>query len=127
MHDRILQHRKIVTNKSDILWNINLIVPARSMKGILKVFEHPATTFQWDTEAFHNPKITKVEATIEGVLNQLYSQGMWAHQQWSEAHKFFAAGCKQHPEAAIVAKDLAVAGVSLEEFLTTKYVLWLDL
>ena len=34
LYDRILQHRKITKNKSDTLWNINLNVPARSMKGI---------------------------------------------------------------------------------------------
>ena len=40
------------------------------------LFEDPATPFQHDTEAFYNPKIQKVEVTIEGVLNQLYSQAL---------------------------------------------------
>ena len=64
LYDRILRHRKITKNKSDTLWNINLNVPARSMKGILMLFEDPERT---DTEDFYNPKITKVEMTIEGV------------------------------------------------------------
>ena len=43
-----------------------------------------------DTELFYNPKITKVETSIEGVQNQLFSQGMRAYQQWEEARKFLA-------------------------------------
>ena len=34
LYDRVLQHHKISRNKSDTLWNINLSVPTRSMKGI---------------------------------------------------------------------------------------------
>ena len=67
LYDRILRHRKITKNKSDTLWNINLNVPARSMKGILILFEDPERT---NTETYYNPKIKKVEMTIEGVPNQ---------------------------------------------------------
>ena len=127
LYDRILRHRKIKVDKSDTLWNINLNVPARSMKGILLLFEEPAADFQRDSEAFYNPKITKVDVTIEGVPNQLYSQGMRAYHLWDEARKRFAAGTKRYPEVAAVAKDLALADVSLGQFLTSKYALWLDL
>ena len=81
-------------NKSDTLWNINLNVPSQSMKGILLLFEDPAAPFQRDTEAFCNPQMTKVEVTIKGIPNQLYSQGMRAYQLWEEARKHFAAGTK---------------------------------
>ena len=127
LYDRVLRHRKITANKSDTLWNINLNVPALSMKGILLLFEDPAPAFQRDTEAFYNPMITKVEVIVEGVPNQLYSQGMHTYQQWDEATKLFAAGSKRHPVTAMVAKDLGLGDVSLGEFLTTKYALWLDL
>ena len=33
LYDRILRHRKISKDKSDTLWNINLNVPTRSIKG----------------------------------------------------------------------------------------------
>ena len=59
--DRILRHRKITKKKSDTLWNINLKVPAKSMKRILMLFEDPDRT---STEDFVNPKVTKVEITI---------------------------------------------------------------
>ena len=128
LYERVLRHRKITANKSDTLWNINLNVPARSMKGILLLFEDPAAAFQRDTEKFYNPQISKVEVTIEGIPNQLYSQGMRAYQLWEEARKHFAAGgTKRHPEVAVVAKDLALADVSLGQYLTSKHALWLDL
>jgi hypothetical protein len=127
LYDRVLRHRKITANKSDTLWNINLNVPARSMKGILLLFEEPAAAFTRNTEAFYNPKITKVEVTIEGVPNQLYSQGLRPYQQWDESRKLHASGSKRHPTAAMAAKDLALADVSLAEYLTSKYSLWLDL
>ena len=46
---------------------------------------------------------------------------------WDEARKLFAPGRKRHPEVAEVAKDLGLADVSLGEFLTSKFALWLDL
>ena len=127
LYDRVHRHSTIVKNKSDTMWNFNFNVPAKSMKGILMLFEDPKAAFARDTETFYNPKITKVEATIEGVPNQLYSQGQRAHQQWDETRKLFAAGNKQHPESGAVAKDLALADVSLADFLTSKYALWLDM
>ncbi|MEW8332697.1 MAG: hypothetical protein AB2692_17315 [Candidatus Thiodiazotropha sp.] len=131
LYDRVLRHRKINKDKSDTLWNINLNVPARSMKGILMLFEDLAAQqpYARNTEAFYNPKISKVEVTIEGVPNQLFAQGMRAYQMWDEARRLFAAspGRKRHPDVSVVAKDLALADVSLGEFLTNKYALWLDL
>ena len=78
LYDRILRHRKVIKKKSNALWNINLNVPARSMKRLLMLFEDPGRT---SSEDFYTPKITKVEMTIEGVPNQLYSQGMRQYQK----------------------------------------------
>ena len=129
LYDRILRHRKICRDKSDSLWNINLNVPARSMKGVLMLFEDVTAQqpFARNTESFYNPKITNVEVTIEGIPNQLFSLRMRAYQMWDEARKLFAPGRKRHPEVAVVAKDLGLADVSLGESLTSKFALWLDL
>ena len=94
LYDRILRHRKMTMDKSNIFWNINLNVPARSMNGENVAAQQPFTS---NTEAFYNPQITKVEVTIEGIPNQLYSQGMRAYQMWDEAKKYFAPGSKRHP------------------------------
>ena len=95
----------------------------------LMLFENVAAQqpFACNTEAFYNPQITKVEVTIEGIPNKLYSQGMRAYQMWEEAKKHFAQHSKRHPDVGTVAKDLALADVNLGEFLTSKYSLWLDL
>ena len=117
LYDRVLRHRKMTMDKSNTLCNTNLNVPAGSMNGILMLFQNVAVQqpFARYTEAFYNPpQIKKVGVTIEGVSNQLYSQGMW-----DEAKKYFAAspGSKRHPEVGSAAKDLALADVNLEEFL----------
>ena len=129
LYDRVVRHRKMTMDKSSTLWIINLNVPARSMKGILMLLKNVAAQqpFARNTEAFYNPQITKVEVTIEGVPNQLYSQGMRAYQIRDEAKKYFAPGRKRHPDVRTVAKDLALADVNLGEFLTSKYSLWLNL
>ena len=124
LYDRILRHRKITKNKSDTLWNINLNVPARSMKGILMLFEDPERT---SPETYLNPEITKVEMTIEGVPNQLYSQGMKAYQQWDEINKFFALNSKRNKITDMVSKDLNLTDTTLEKYLTDNFSLWLDL
>ena len=118
-------------DKSNFLWNINLNIPARSMKGILMLFENVATQqpFACNTEAFYNPLITKVEVTIEGIPNQLYSEEMRAYQVRDKAKKYFAAslGSKRHPDVGTVAKDLALADINLGELLISMYSLWLGL
>ena len=64
LYDRVLRHRKMTMDKFNTLWNINLNVPARSIKGILMLFENVAAQqpFARNPEAFYNPQITKVEA-----------------------------------------------------------------
>jgi len=127
LYDRVLRHRKIVMDKADTLWNINLNVPARAMKGVLMLFEEPADAFERQTEAFYNPQITKVDVTIEGVPNQLYAQGMRPYQLWDEARKLMAGGTKRHPMMALAAKELHHHACDLGMFLSEEFALWLDL
>ena len=124
LYGRILWHRKITKNKSDTLWNINLNVPARIMKCILMLFEDPDRT---STEQYYNPKIEKVEMIIEGMPNQLYSQGMRAYQQWDEIVKYFALTSKRDKVTDQVAKYLLFTEMSLGKYLTNHHALWLDL
>ena len=58
LYDRVLRHRKMTVDKSDTLWNINLNVPARSMKGILMLFENVAAqqSFARKLRPFTTPK-----------------------------------------------------------------------
>ena len=43
LYDRILRHRKIIVNKSDTVWNWAFIMPCKSLKGILVLFEEEQT------------------------------------------------------------------------------------
>ena len=88
------------------------------------LFEDPNRT---STEEYYNPKITKVEMTIEGVPNQLYSKGMLAYQQWDEINKYFALTSKRDKETDKVAKDLNFSDTNIEKYFTTRFALWLDL
>ena len=128
LYDRILRHRRITVNKEDTVWNINLNTPANSMKGILLVFEDIKTAGKdWnrDTEKFYNPKITKVTATIEGIPNQLYASGMLPYQHWNEIRRYFADG--QFRTAVGISKEFHLSDVSLSDYLTDNYSLWLDM
>ena len=71
-YTRVLRHRKLPLNKSDVTWNINVNTPARSLKGILVLFEDPedgamGPAFARNSEFYYNPLITKVQITVEGV------------------------------------------------------------
>jgi hypothetical protein len=89
MYSRILRQRKMVCNRSDAVWNINLNTPAKSMTGILLLFEHGSEDFQRNSESFYNPKIKKVSVTVEGKPNQLYASGLLPYHHYEEIYKFF--------------------------------------
>jgi hypothetical protein len=101
---------------------------AKSMKGILILFVDPAdggAAYARNTEKFYNPKITKVFTTLDGIPNQLYSSGMKPYQHFNEIKKYFADG--KHRTITHVAKELELADVSLPDYLTSKYALFLDM
>ena len=129
LYDRVLRHRKIAFNKSDTTWNINLNTPAKSMKGILMLFEDPklevVANYGRDTSKFYNPKIKKASVTIEGIPNQLYAQGMQRYQHWDEIIKHFADSKLEHSTG--IAKELTLCNVTLSDYLKDKYALWLDM
>ena len=54
--------------------------------------ERSATKVSHDTKDFFNPKITKVEVTVEGVPNELYAQNMEYRHQYDEILKHFGEG-----------------------------------
>ena len=94
LYDRILRARIVPLNKSDTSFSIDINSPSKSLKGVLLIFtqERSATKFARDTEEFYNPKITKVEVTVEGVPNELYAQNMEYRHQYDEIVKHFAEG-----------------------------------
>ena len=83
LYDRILRHRKIPVNKSDMTWDWSFNTPCKSLKGILALFEEEGP-YTRDTSKFYNPKIQKVSVIVEGKPNQLYAQGMTSFEQYDE-------------------------------------------
>ena len=92
LYDRILTARIIPLNNSDTSFSVDINSPSKILKGVLLIFtkERSATKFTRDTEEFFNPKITKVEVTVEGVPNELYAQNMEYRHQYDEIVKHFA-------------------------------------
>ena len=126
LYDRILRARIISLNNSDTSFSVDINSPSKSLKGVLLIFtkERSATKFTRDTEEFFNPKITKVEVTVEGVPNELYAPDMEYRHQYDEIVKHFAEG--RLKETGAIQKDLQLHNVNIASYYTNKYPLWLD-
>ena len=126
LYDRILRARIIPLDKSNTSFSVDINSPSKSLKGVLLIFtkDRSATKFTCDTEEFYNPKITKVEVTLEGVPNELYAQNMEYRHQYDEIVKHFAEG--RLKEAGAIQKDLQLHNVDIASYYTDKYALWLD-
>ena len=126
LYDRILRARIIPLNDSSTSFSVDINNPLKSLKGVLLIFtkERSATKFNRDTEEFFNPKITKVEVTVEGVPDELYAQNMEYRHQYSEIMKHF--GESRLKEAGAIQKDLQLHNVNIASYYTDKYALWLD-
>ena len=126
LYDKILRARIIPLNKSDTSFSVDINSPSKSLKGVLLIFtqERSATKLARDTEEFYNPKITKVEVTMEGVPNELYAQNMEYRHQYDEIIKHFSEGHLKG--AGWVQKDLQLHNINIASYYTNKYALWLD-
>ena len=126
IYDRILRACIIPLNNSNMSFSVDINSPSKSLKGVLLIFtkDRSATKFTCDTEEFFNPKITKVEVTVEGVPNELYAQNMEYRHQYDEIVKHFAQG--RLKEAGTIQKDLQLHNINIASYYTDKYALWLD-
>ena len=123
-YDRIFRACIIPLNKSDTSFSVDINSPSKSFKGVSLIFtqERSATKFARDTEEFYNPKITKVEVTVEGVPNELYAENMEYRHQYDEIVKHFAEGGLK--EAGAIQKDLQVHNINIASYYIDKYALW---
>ena len=90
---------------------------------VLLIFtkERSATKFNRNTEEFYNPKITKVEVTVEGSPNELFAQYMEYRHQYDEIMKHFGEG--RLKGAGAIQKDLQLHKVNIPSYYTDKYAL----
>lgn len=121
LYTRVIRHN-IKVKKSDDSFTIHFNTPAKSFKGMLLLFEDPTVgtmgpAFGHDSESFYNPLVKKVEVTVEGVPNQLYSQGICPYNHWGEIFKGFA---REY------LKDAELPSIDHTNYFQNRYGLWLD-
>ena len=63
---------------------------------------------------------------MAGKPNQLYAQGMRSFEQYDEICKYFAEGKQKKNDTNEVQKHLQLYDLSVGEYVTDKYALWLD-
>ena len=118
LYDRILRARIIPLNNSDTSFSVDVNSPSKSLKGVLLIFtkERSAIKLTCNTEEFFNPKITKVEVTVEGVPNEVYAQNMEYRHQYDGIVKHFARG--RLKEAGAIQQDLQLHNVNIASYYT---------
>ena len=124
LYDRILRFCIIPLNDSDTSFSVDINSLSKSPKGMLLIFTKERSATNRDTEEFYNPKITKVEVTVEGSPNELYAQNMEYRHQYDEIMKHFGEG--RLKDTGAVQKDLQLHNVNIVSYYTDKYALWLD-
>ena len=82
-----------------------------SLQGLLLLFLDKRNDFANKNEEFCNPNIKKILATINGMPHQLFAAGLQARDIYPEIKKYFY---KENSD------------VTWEDFLTTKFGLWID-
>ena len=84
----------------------------RSLQGSLLLFVDKHDDFANKNEEFYNPSIKKTLTTINGMSHQLFAAGLQARYIYPKLKKYFY---KEH------------SNVTWEDFLTTKFGLWIDI
>ena len=98
-------------SKKDTIWKIDVNnLSIRSLQGLLVIFLDKCDDFLNKNEEFYNPSIKKILVTINGMLHQLFVAGLQARDIYPELKKYF------YKEQS---------NVTLEEFLTVKFGLWI--
>ena len=128
MFDRILRHRSIQVKSTDTKWNWSFASPVKSLRGILLVGKKKADIADWTCKSGHfwNFGVKKVSVTIEGIPNQLFSNGILPTDIYDECVRFFGGMYKEDRSIDNTVKKLSLHGVGPIEFFNKKYAVWLD-
>ena len=104
-------HYQILSKKATI-WKIDVNnFSACSLQGLLLLFLDICNDFANKNEEFYNPSIKKILNTINGMPHQLFAAVLQARDIYPETKKYFY---REHSDK------------TWEEFLTTKFGLWVD-
>ena len=83
-YEHITLMKTTVWIAASTLINENINIPRKSMKAVVLLFTN---TTRKDSEEYIYPNITEVKLTIEGVPNQVYSQGIPKSRFYDEAKR----------------------------------------
>ena len=97
-------------NKDSTLEVIDINIPRKSLKALVLLF---TDSDEEDSEHFPFPNLEKVNVTVEGNPNDLYSEGLAKRNMYDEAQRFFGNGLRN-------------SFVSLEKFYVDKFACVLD-
>ena len=98
--------------RKDTTWKIDVNnLSARSLQGLLLLFLDKHDDFANKNEEFCNPSIKKILVTVNGMPHQVYAAGLQPIDIYPELKRYFY---REH------------SNVTWEEFLTTKFRLWID-
>ena len=101
-----------ILSKKDTIWKIDVNnLSLRSLQGLLLLFLNKRDDFANKNEEFYNQSIKKILVTINGMPDQLFAAGLQARDIYPKLKKYF------HKENS---------NVTWEEFLITKFGLWID-
>ena len=99
-------------SKKDTTWKIDVNnLSVRSLQSLLLLFLDKREDFANKNEEFFNPSIKKILMKINGMPHQLFPAGLQAREIYPELKKNFY---KENSD------------VTWEDFLTTKFALWID-
>ena len=99
-------------SKKDAIWKIDVNnLSVRLLRGLLLLFLDKHDDFANKNKEFYNPSIKNVLITINGMPHQLLAAGLKARDIYPEFKKYFY---KENSK------------VIWEEFLTTKFGLWIE-
>ena len=105
-------------DKDATLHNETINIPRKSMKAVVLLFRNKTVT---DSEQFVYPNITDVKISVEGVPNNVYSQGM-PKRFFKEAFRIFHGG--YDGRAGVSYSDVVM---SLEKFYKDSFALCINL
>jgi hypothetical protein len=102
-------------DKDITIVNENINIPRKSMSAIVLLFTNRVRT---DSEEYIYPNIDKVNVTIEGVPNAVFSQGLPKNRSFEEAKRFFCPMCE---------KSMTDEFISISKFFINGFALVIDL
>ena len=128
MFDRILRHRAIQVKSTDTKWNWSFASPVKSLRGILLLGKKKTNIADWTCKSGHfwNLCVKKVSVTIEGIPNQLFSNGILPTDIYEECERFLSGMYKEERSIDNTVKKLSLSGVDPIDFFDKKYAVWLD-